>query len=519
MALCRIFRGSSYNSLDLACFSGSLEVKPCPPILFHLSCSSSDHDSSSCKGTFEISEQALQLSHRPQLPLTGSMGEGSMILIPFRSSGSQNVLSRIQSTNPQQEVTGFSLVLQKGLNKAMHSLHGNTMLRLDADHSSLFGRLQLNLYESLFGNKHPATYHAQSSDRAFQHSLATYNPHLAHSVSLSPDHNASSFTRQQLLSMRPPRVSDFQAPIVTTTPVQCIAHSASHPKRTGRRKQLFDHSGNKVFWKHRPSKARIRELSNSQPCRPPPPRGAPGAPLGSHEECHHIGKGTTALDRGTSQRQAQRRAYRSWLSQCNKDRLKGLGPLNLVPNLPKRATQTRAEWFRHTFFWQEKLKRRKARKVRKNVTTTPLGFDSSLKFGAINVQGFADTLKLKNSIQLMEEHKLDVLLLSESKSTSYYSYLSEQYLVILSGNNKDKHSGVGAIISPRIRPFLLDVIQVNARIIHLCFKKKGGNIHIIGVYGPHSGLQLEAERIPLGYLGGAHSKDPTARASLHYRGL
>ena len=130
------------------------------------------------------------------------------------------------------------------------------------------------------------------------------------------------------------------------------------------------------------------------------------------------------------------------------------------------------------------------------MTTTPLGFDSSLKFGAINVQGFADTLKLKNSIQLMEEYKLDVLLLSESKSTSYYSYLSEQYLVILSGNNTDKHSGVGAIISPRLRPYLLDVIQVNTRIIHLCFKKKGGNIHIIGVYGPHSGLDLEAERIP-----------------------
>ena len=152
------------------------------------------------------------------------------------------------------------------------------------------------------------------------------------------------------------------------------------------------------------------------------------------------------------------------------------------------------------------------------MTTMPLGFDSNLKFGAINVQGFADTLKLKNSIQLMEEYKLDVLLLSETKSTSYYSYLSEQYLVILSGNSKDKHSGVGAIISPRLRPYLLDVTQVNTRIIHLCFKKKGGNIHIIGVYGPHSGLDLEAERIPF-WDTLEDRKDPTARASLHYRGL
>ena len=267
MALYRIFRGSSHNSLDLACFSGSLKVKSCPPILFQLSCSSSDHDSSSCKGTFEISEQALQLSHRPQLPLTGSMGEGSMILIPFRSSGSQNVSqgSRVQI----QFVTGFSLVLQKGLNKAMHSLHGNTKLRLDADHSSLFGKLQLNLYESLFGNKHPATYHnlrTELSNIALQLTIPTW-PILLACPQIT---TLLVLTIQQLLSMRPPRVSDFQASIVTTTPAQCIAHSASHPKRTGRRKQLFDNSGNKVFWKHRPSNARIRELSNSQPRRPPP---------------------------------------------------------------------------------------------------------------------------------------------------------------------------------------------------------------------------------------------------------
>ena len=471
-------------------------MKSCPPILFHPSCSSSDCDSSGCQGTFEISEQALPPSHRPQLPLTGSMGEGSMILIPFRSSGSQNVLSRIQGTTPQKEIAGFSLVLQKALNKSMHSLHGNTMLRLNADHSSVFGKLQLNLYESLFGNKHLSAHHENLFNVNSQLTPAGPKPHPTPFITSFPDRNALSFTRQQLLSMRPSRINEVSASIVTTTPVQCVAHSASHPKRTGRRKHFFDNSGKKVFWKHRPSKTRIREFNNSTHRRPPPPRGAPGAPIGSHEECHHNGKGTKALGSGASRRRAQRRAYRSWLSQCNKDRLKGLGPLNLVPIPPKRATQTRAEWFRHTFFWQEQFKRRKAKKVKNHVTTTPLGHESSLRFGAINVQGFADTLKLKNSIQLMEEHKLDVLLLSETKSTSYYSYLSEQYLVVLSGNGKDKHAGVGAIISPRLRPFLLDVTQVNTRIIHLCFKKKGGNLHILGVYGPHSGLDLEAERIP-----------------------
>ena len=68
--------------------------------------------------------------------------------------------------------------------------------------------------------------------------------------------------------------------------------------------------------------------------------------------------------------------------------------------------------------------------------------------------------------------------------------------MILSGNNRDKFAGVGAIISPTARPHLLDVIQVNNRILHLAFGKKGGALHVIGGYGPHSGLDLEEIRAP-----------------------
>ena len=62
---------------------------------------------------------------------------------------------------------------------------------------------------------------------------------------------------------------------------------------------------------------------------------------------------------------------------------------------------------------------------------------------SLNVQGFADTLKLKNCLQLMQVHKLDILFLSESKSTSYNSYISEQHMVVLSDNHMDKNAGVG----------------------------------------------------------------------------
>ena len=103
---------------------------------------------------------------------------------------------------------------------------------------------------------------------------------------------------------------------------------------------------------------------------------------------------------------------------------------------------------------------------------------------------------MKNLIQIMAEHNLDVVILTETKSTAYYSYTSEQHLVIQSGNHKDKYVGVGAIIHPKIRPYLADVIQARNRLIHLTFNKKGGRIHVLGAYAPHSGLDHDTVREP-----------------------
>ena len=101
------------------------------------------------------------------------------------------------------------------------------------------------------------------------------------------------------------------------------------------------------------------------------------------------------------------------------------------------------------------------------------------------MQGLADTLKLKNLILMMKEHNLGVMILTETKSTSYYSYTSEQHLVVQSGNHKDKHAGVGAIIHPKLRPHLADVVQVSNRVIHT-----------LGAYAPHSGLDHDTIRQP-----------------------
>ena len=88
-------------------------------------------------------------------------------------------------------------------------------------------------------------------------------------------------------------------------------------------------------------------------------------------------------------------------------------------------------------------------------------YGAKLRIGARNVQGMAETLKLKTALKIIEESSRDVLMLSETKSTSYYSYISEQHLVSLSGNQLDKHAGMGAIVHPRARPHLADVIQLS----------------------------------------------------------
>ena len=288
----------------------------------------------------------------------------------------------------------------------------------------------------------------------------------------------------------------------STQTTTLLTGSASHAKRksrTGRRSQYQNSKGQHIIYKRpkckRVTKGQIHEFNYNLFCRTPPLGGAPGPHDRDYEECPPL-KEIKGFSRGTIRRRLRRRAYRKWCRELKQDSVKGLGPPHGISFQPKQASQTRALWFRKSLLWQEHHKRRKKGRPKNLPTTTPISYDDKIRFGSLNVQGFADTLKLKNCIQLMQEHHLDVLLLSETKSTSYYSYISEQYMVVLSGNHFDKSAGVGAIISPRLRPHLLDVIQVSPRLIQVTFKKQGGNFHLIGVYAPHSGHDFDTVREP-----------------------
>ena len=194
----------------------------------------------------------------------------------------------------------------------------------------------------------------------------------------------------------------------------------------------------------------------------------------ANEECSPTGEGVSQQSRGATRRRACRRLFRLWRRLTVNTQVNGAGSRSLPLLPPKKATPNRAKWFRQTMLRQNTYVRNKKSRITASPTTPPVPYSAKLRIGSLNVQGFADTLKLKNSIQIMEEHRLDILILTETKSTSYYSYISEGHLVILSGNKKDKNAGVGAILSPKIRLYLMDVLQVNNKIIHLGFRSREG---------------------------------------------
>ena len=112
------------------------------------------------------------------------------------------------------------------------------------------------------------------------------------------------------------------------------------------------------------------------------------------------------MSRGALKRRLLRRAYRKWRRRYIQECCNGVGSHPAASLPPKKAAQSRAKWFKQTLHWQEHHRRKKKGIPANYPTTTPLDYDSRFRMGSLNVQGFADTLKLKNSIQMMREHNL-----------------------------------------------------------------------------------------------------------------
>ena len=314
-----------------------------------------------------------------------------------------------QTTPPGHKGFGSCVVMQLSRNKITHALNGNTVL----------------LPEHLI-------------------------PH--------PTQSQPSYDRSTLLKFfsrkNEPSTLGFVPVTLQTTPPCLSQQSPSKRKavsRTGRRIKVFNPATQPQFYKPKkhvsPRDKNLGVYSNSNfSAEAPAPTSASTRHTGHlrviEERPQPMG-GVYASQQGASRRRLRRQSYRRWCRECKQHVPGGADSLLATPPTSTKVSQNKAAKFKHAIDWQQHLQRKKKPTRDRIQTTPPLAYNYKLRVGAQNVQGLAGTLKLKNLILMMSEHNLDILILSETKSTFYYSYTSEQHLVIQSGNHKDRYAGVG----------------------------------------------------------------------------
>ena len=144
-----------------------------------------------------------------------------------------------------------------------------------------------------------------------------------------------------------------------------------------------------------------------------------------------------------------------------------------------------------------------------NKATPLLGYSKKIRIGTQNVQGMAEILKHQQVITMMRQQNLDILVLTETRGKSYYTYNSEGYLFIVSGSVQDPYAGVTIVVAPRIRPHIQDVTQHSPRLSSVTMAARSGSMYILGVYAPHNKMDVDLLKIPFwDQLEDAFSKIP-----------
>ena len=388
----------------------------------------------------------------------------------------------------------YMLEQSKLINKRIHSLIGNTTI--------------INLQEAL-GLSDPA------------HNRTT--PIQLSEVIPPPEIYFGAITKATLLEMRPRKTTPpLQAPPVTQTNMRTRAKPRTGRRRTTRiqKQKLFLPKSKKPFGKLPISNSQATPQGNSvtlnsrnsnsihlEATRPaPPPSGAPGAAKAANEECKPQPFARSSLS-GRGSRVARRRLCRQWRAALRGNiRIQSLGKTVFSKGPPQkaasfqRAGKNNAKLFRHLVLEQAAHRGPQREKTKKPLATPPLDYGVEVRVGAQNVQGMAELLKHQQCLDMMSKQSLEVLFLTETKSTTYYTYNSQSHLFIINGSPHDKYGGVAAIIAPAFRPFVKDVYQHSSRILHLVVACKSGDCHLIGVYAPHDKLDFETVKEPFWLL-------------------
>ena len=244
------------------------------------------------------------------------------------------------------------------------------------------------------------------------------------------------------------------------------------------------------------------ELTSEATSPAPPPSGAPGVVSTTNEECKPLPFASSSLS-GRGSRAARRRLYRQW-RKARRENIwfPSLGKKVSSKGTPQRAAKqmaagnTNAKLFRHLVLEHSTHKGPQRGKQRKPMTTPQVSYGAKIKLGTQNVQGIAELLKHQQCLDVMSSETLDIVFLTETKTTSYYTYNSQGHLFIINGSTSDKYGGISAIISPTLRPFIKDIFQHSTRILQVVISCHSGDSHYIGVYAPHDKLDYETVKLP-----------------------
>ena len=237
----------------------------------------------------------------------------------------------------------------------------------------------------------------------------------------------------------------------------------------------------------------------------PPPGGTPGSASAESKECkpHTHPKQPLSSGRGARLRRLRRQLYRQWrqalkgnISPVAPDNALVKGKLSLKAVKRYRQTGTRAaKMFKQLVLRKEREEGKKL-KQKAPLATPHIPYATPIRVGTQNVQSMAELLKHQAVLDLITSRSLDVLFLTETHSTSYYQFKSQQHLFVVNGNKKDRYAGVTAVIHPRILPFLKEINQHTSRILQITFDMASGDQHYIGVYAPHNKHDIEVVKQP-----------------------
>ena len=130
------------------------------------------------------------------------------------------------------------------------------------------------------------------------------------------------------------------------------------------------------------------------------------------------------------------------------------------------------------------------KQVGKSVSKLP--YATRLRVAQWNVEDIRKPGVQHEMVAAMKHHGWDLLFISESHLAMSSHYLIDGYAFYFSSQVDSGATGVGVIIAPWLRPFVLKFVAHSSRICELEIAAQSARIRFFGVYAPTQSDELSA---------------------------